>query len=79
VALDERGKLDLEDLHTRIDRAWRESRPVMMVVSMVGTTERGEIDPVHRVVELLEEYEKSEGRHIWHHAVCLTQVGELVR
>jgi glutamate/tyrosine decarboxylase-like PLP-dependent enzyme len=67
VALDQFGKLDVNDLKDKIDGALSEQRPVMMVVSVVGTTETGEIDPVDRVQELLDDYRTKKGIHIWHH------------
>ncbi len=67
VELDFRGRMDVSHLQTLIERAKRENRPILMVVSIAGTTELGEIDPIHRVVELIEQYWSREGIEIWHH------------
>jgi glutamate/tyrosine decarboxylase-like PLP-dependent enzyme len=66
VALDERGRQDVSHLKQMIEKAHAQHRPVMMVVSVAGTTELGDFDPVDQVTELLEEYAQ-QGIHIWHH------------
>lgn len=67
VELDARGKMDATDLHKKIEQAKSQNRPVLMVVSVAGTTEMGDFDPIHEVVELLTERSDSEGLHFWHH------------
>lgn len=67
VALDARGKLDVRDLERQIARAEDEGRPVLCVVSVLGTTEMGELDPVDRVQDLLERLRASDGLDLWHH------------
>jgi glutamate/tyrosine decarboxylase-like PLP-dependent enzyme len=67
IDLDARGKLDVEDLERQIRRAQKEDRPVLMVVSVTGTTEMGEIDPVDAVQDLLDRLRDTEGLHLWHH------------
>lgn len=67
VETDAMGHLDPGDLAAKIDRAEDENRPVLMVVSVAGTTEAGEIDPVHKVADLLDGVHGERGRHIWHH------------
>lgn len=66
IALDEEGRLDVDDLRAKIELARSLSRPVLMVVSVAGTTELGEVDPVDEVQDLLDEY-ASRGLSIWHH------------
>lgn len=66
VALDEDGRLDSQDLKRLIDRALGEQRQVLMVVSVAGTTEMGEVDPIHEVQDILDGYRKI-GVDIWHH------------
>lgn len=66
VALDDLGRLDLEDLRFKIEKAKSEARPIVAVVSVAGTTELGEVDDVGRVQDLLDDYRKH-GLHIWHH------------
>lgn len=66
VALDDEGRLCVSDLKEKIDRAIATHRPVLMVVSVAGTTEMGEVDPVDQVQDLLDTYLKN-GQEIWHH------------
>ncbi|HMN68219.1 MAG TPA: pyridoxal-dependent decarboxylase [Bdellovibrionales bacterium] len=66
VALDEQGRLSLEDLRAQMEKSIAEDRPVLMVVSVAGTTEMGEVDPVDQVQALLEEY-RERGIDVWHH------------
>jgi len=67
VETDEAGHLDPRDLKAKIDLAEGQNRPVLMAVSVAGTTEAGEIDHVHEVAALLEKLRTERGRHIWHH------------
>lgn len=66
IELDDRGKLSVSDLENKIHLARKENRPILMAVSVAGTTELGELDPVHEVQNLLGTLAK-EGIHIWHH------------
>ena len=65
--LDEKGRLSPDALKAQIGRAEVEGRPIMMVVSVAGTTELGMIDPVDKVADLLDELCEHRGLHIWHH------------
>ena len=65
--LDEKGRLSPMALKAQIDRAEKAGRPVMMVVSVAGTTELGMIDPVNKVADLLDDLCEHRGLHIWHH------------
>lgn len=67
VGLDQRGRLSVPRLRDQLERARRENRPVLMVVSVVGTTELGNIDPVNKVQTLLDRWRTEHGIHIWHH------------
>lgn len=66
IELDENGQLSIESLRERMHQAKQQDRPVAMVVSVAGSTELGEIDPIDRVNECLSEFKKM-GVHIWHH------------
>lgn len=66
VRLDADGRLDVSDLRSKIERARADGRPILMVVSVAGTTELGEVDPVDAVQDLLDSY-ASKGLDIWHH------------
>ena len=65
--LDRFGRVSVSALRKNIERARREQRPIMMNVSVAGTTELGTVDPVDEVSDLLDEYRKEQGLHIWHH------------
>jgi glutamate/tyrosine decarboxylase-like PLP-dependent enzyme len=67
VKLDRSGTMDVRDLRRQIERARAARRPVLMVVSVAGTTELGEMDPVHEVQDLLDDYRRRDGLHFWHH------------
>ena len=67
VALGADGKMDVEDLRAKIDRAREATRPVLLVVAVAGTTEAGEIDPVDAVTEALAEQKAKDGVDIWLH------------
>ena len=66
VPLDAEGRLSVEGLAARIATAREQGRPVLAVVSVAGTTELGEIDPVDAVADHLDALRR-EGVDIWHH------------
>ena len=67
VETDEMGKLCVDDLQRQLENAKKASRPVMMVVSVGGTTELGEFDPVDKVQDTLDRWKEVTGQEIWHH------------
>lgn len=67
IRLDPQAKLSITHLRELLGTAKKQGRPVMMVVSVVGTTELGGIDPVHEVQDELDAWKKNHGIHIWHH------------
>lgn len=67
IGLDQDGRLDVADLLRQIERAITLKRPIAMVVSVAGTTELGEVDPIDQVQEILDEIRRTRGLHIWHH------------
>ncbi len=67
VKTDEKGRLCLDDLRNKLEESIQHRRPPIMVVSVAGTTELGEVDPIDKVQALLDEYEQKYGIHIWHH------------
>ncbi|MFP3942592.1 MAG: pyridoxal phosphate-dependent decarboxylase family protein [Alphaproteobacteria bacterium] len=64
--LDEEGRVNMVGLRNMIGEAREAGRPVMCLATVAGTTEAGEVDPIHEVTGLLDEL-KREGIHIWHH------------
>jgi len=67
IPLDDAGKMDCGALEALIEKAKTQNRPILMVVSVAGTTEAGSIDPVHKVLDLLDKYKQDHGISIWHH------------
>ncbi|MCF8504153.1 MAG: hypothetical protein K9G59_04500 [Caulobacter sp.] len=67
IALDDQGRLDLTAFEGLVFRAKAEGRPVLMAVSVAGTTETGEIDPIDGLHDLLERWEQERGWRIWRH------------
>ena len=64
--LDSTGRLDVVGLGELIERCRQQGRPILCVVTVAGTTEAGEIDPIDEVANLLDQY-RAKGIHIWHH------------
>lgn len=67
VPLDDEGRLDLGGFERRVTAAREAGRPILMAVSVAGTTEAGEIDPVDRLHDLLDEWVVQRGWRIWRH------------
>lgn len=67
ITLDDEGRLDLTAFEDLVLRAEAEGRPVLMAVSVAGTTETGEIDPIDGLHDLLERWEQERGWRIWRH------------
>jgi glutamate/tyrosine decarboxylase-like PLP-dependent enzyme len=59
--------MSITALREALHKAESEDRPVLMVVSVAGTTELGEVDAIDKVQEILDEWKSSKGIHIWHH------------
>jgi glutamate/tyrosine decarboxylase-like PLP-dependent enzyme len=67
IALDRDGRLDLSDLETKIADATMQNRPIVGIVSVAGTTELGEFDPVDLVQDKIDRYRLNNNWHLWHH------------
>ena len=65
--VDAEGRLCVSGLAERINEARLLGRPVLMVVSVAGSTEMGEIDPVDAVAGHLAALRTREDLDIWHH------------
>jgi glutamate/tyrosine decarboxylase-like PLP-dependent enzyme len=65
--VDKHGRLSLPHLRKRIEEAYRKNRPILLVASVVGTTELGQVDPVAEIQDCLDRYKRENGWHIWHH------------
>ncbi len=67
VLLDCDGHLDVDDLKKQIQRAEQEDRPIALIVSVLGTTELGIVDPIDKAQALLDFYCKNNKNFLWHH------------
>lgn len=67
IDLDAQGHLDVASLERLLQRARSEARPILMVVSVLGTTELGGIDPIHGVQDVLDRWQAEHHIRIWHH------------
>jgi glutamate/tyrosine decarboxylase-like PLP-dependent enzyme len=67
IGLDRDGVAKPQELRRLIEKARSLDRPIALIVSVVGTTELGNIDPAHEVQDLLDGYREREGLHFWHH------------
>ena len=56
VPVREDYRMDIDALEELIDRLTAEKKPILAVVAVVGTTEEGAVDEVHKVVQLRDQY-----------------------
>jgi glutamate/tyrosine decarboxylase-like PLP-dependent enzyme len=67
IELDEYASLSLVDFAKKLKLAEKLNRPIMMVVSVAGSTEFGGIDPIDRIQRLLQQHERKTKDKVWHH------------
>ncbi len=67
IPVNEKIRLDLEQLKKTLNELIDEKTPVLSIVSICGTTEESSIDPTHRINELKRELEKRD-ISFWHHS-----------
>ena len=67
VELDRFATLDVEDLERKLAEEISRGALVAMVVSVLGTTELGNLDSVDRVQDVLDRYREKADIKIWHH------------
>lgn len=67
IELDEFGRLDMIDLKRKVAKAYEQKRPILLLVTVAGTTEMGEIDPIYEVTQYLDTLISSRQAYIWHH------------
>lgn len=65
--LDRFGRVSIASLRRNIEKVRQQQRPIMMSVSVAGTTELGTVDAVDAACDLLDEYRRQENIDIWHH------------
>lgn len=66
VELDRFGRMSVSDLEKKFEKAAREQRPILLVSSVAGSTERGTIDDVHLIANMISKWSQK-GIHLWHH------------
>jgi glutamate/tyrosine decarboxylase-like PLP-dependent enzyme len=76
IPVDNRFRTDVDALREILRRSAGERRPVLAVVSVLGSTEEGAVDQVHRLVELQTEM-RTQGLTFYHH--CDAAWGGYVR
>ncbi len=67
LPVDNRIRLDTEALRERLHTCIEQKQPVLGVISIVGTTEEGAIDPLHDIEAVRDEVADA-GLTFWHHA-----------
>lgn len=67
IDLDCFGAMDIDDLELKVNKAISEDRPIMMIVSVAGTTELGQCDKIDKINELLNDLKTNHEMEIWHH------------
>ncbi len=67
IELNADGVMDIGDLKTQIDRARLNAHPVLMITSVMGTTELGAVDPIAEIHESLRYFKDVKNSDFWHH------------
>ena len=76
VPVDDHFRMDIDSLRERLTHCVEEKVPVYAVVSVLGTTEEGAVDQLHRIVELRDEFRS---RGLTFHLHCDGAWGGYVR
>ena len=58
MALDYGARIDIDDLRNRLQKSLDEQRAVYAVVAIMGSTEEGCVDPLAKVIQLRDEFQK---------------------
>ncbi len=67
IELDQHGTASIRDLEQKIAWCRQNQRPIAMIISVLGTTEMGLVDPIHKIHDLIHRYNRSSGINTWHH------------
>lgn len=62
--LDAQGKIDLKKLDKQLLELKKQNRPIQQIVSVLGTTELGFVDPADKIISLLKKHRL---QHLWYH------------
>ncbi|MCK6597509.1 MAG: pyridoxal-dependent decarboxylase [Bdellovibrionaceae bacterium] len=57
LELDETGKIHTKKFELLLEKLKNESRPIQQIVAVLGTTELGFVDPVHRLISILKTHQ----------------------
>jgi glutamate/tyrosine decarboxylase-like PLP-dependent enzyme len=68
VPVTDRFRLDVYALHEMIEQSMRDGEYVAAVIGVVGTTEEGAVDPLHKLHFLRNDYAREANRSFWLHA-----------
>ncbi len=68
VDVDDMFRMDVNDLEKKLRRVVSSKMVPLAVIATLGTTEEGSVDPLHEIMELREEMERSRGFSFWVHA-----------
>lgn len=66
LELDYQGKLDTAHLEATLCEIKQSQKPFLMMVSVLGTTELGQIDPIYRIQNIITQFITHQ-HHLWHH------------
>ncbi len=67
IKVDEHFRQDMDVLEETINKLIEKKIPIMGVVGVVGSTEEGAVDPIHKIVELRNKLEKEKGVSFYIH------------
>ncbi|KAH6843410.1 pyridoxal-dependent decarboxylase domain protein [Chaetomium sp. MPI-CAGE-AT-0009] len=61
ICVDDEARMDIKDLEKQLDKCIKEKTPIFGVVAIMGSTEHGACDPLARIVEIRDKYQKEKG------------------
>lgn len=67
IEMDASFRISIEDLKNKMMRTLSQNRIPLAVIAIMGTTEEGAVDPVHKILDFREELEKNENVSFWIH------------
>lgn len=67
IKSDSHFRMDIGDLKKKIEVAIKQGKIPIAVIGVAGTTEEGAVDPIHKILELREEFEKEKNISFWVH------------
>jgi len=61
VRTDGHMRMDAGHLEETLERCWQKRQPVLGVIGVLGSTEFGSVDPIHKIVDLRDSYKRDKG------------------